>query len=79
MQTVHHLVRSAHSVTDEDIAAVIRAGILACPIAERANWVKQLELSLDGYGGALSQRADRVRAVLIGLEADLRCDKAHHA
>ena len=71
MQTIHDLIRSGTPTTDDDILGVIRSSISACPAEERRAWFKQVELSLDGYGGAFSRRADQVRTVLTQLEAEM--------
>lgn len=71
LQTIHQLIRSGSPTTDDGILDVARSSVLTYPAAERRALLKQLELSLDGYGGALSQRADRVRTVLITLEAEM--------
>jgi hypothetical protein len=77
MQTIHNLIRSGVPTTDDDILGVIRNGISARPAEERSAWLKQLELSLDGYGGPLSQRADRIRTLLIQLEAEMHSSIGH--
>ena len=72
MQAIHQLIRSGNATTDEDVLEVIRSGIREHPVGERRDRLKQLELSLDGYGGALSARADRVRALILRYEAEMR-------
>jgi hypothetical protein len=53
-----------------------RASVLECKPAERHGWFKQLELSLDGYGGALSQRAERMRALIKQVETEMATESA---
>jgi hypothetical protein len=42
----------------------MRTELRARPTSEHKDRLAQLELSLDGYGGAQSERASRVRALL---------------
>jgi hypothetical protein len=72
MKSIHHFIRSDGSDTDTDLVGMIRTGVLECAPGERKGWLKQLELSLDGYGGRLSQRAERVRGLLKQVEAEIR-------
>jgi hypothetical protein len=71
MQMIHDLIRSGAPTSDDDILTVIRNDIAERPTVERSAWLRQLELSLDGYGGALSQRADRIRTLLNQFEAEM--------
>ena len=74
MKTIHDVIRSAAPASDTETMGLIRAGALECAPSERPDWFRQLDLSLDGYGGMMSQRAEHVRALLKQVQAEMSAE-----
>jgi ADP-ribosylglycohydrolase len=49
---------------DTQLAALIRSSLLAQQERDRPNWLKQIELGLDGYGDRHRDTAARIRNIL---------------
>lgn len=72
MLGILEFVRNGGGLTDEELAALVQERMLRIPPATQRNWLRQLILALDGYGGPRHLAAsDRVRAVVKQLEASL--------
>ena len=71
MKPIHRFIRSDATSTDDEVISLIRASAAEYTGGECESWFEQLDLSLDGYGGILSERAARVRELLKRVRADL--------
>ena len=62
---------AARAASDAELTLLVRTSMLDRPSDERSHWLKQVEMALDGYGGAQHiKAADRVASVLQLLEAE---------
>lgn len=72
MLRILEFVRSGDGLNDDELVALIRERMLRIPAATQRNWLRQLILALDGYGGAHQlSAAHRVRAAVRLLETEL--------
>ena len=72
MIQIREFIRAGGGLSDSQLSTVIKEQILRVPPMNRQDWMRQAELSLDGYGGATQLLAvERVRAALKQLELDL--------
>ncbi|MGE4064953.1 MAG: hypothetical protein AB7E79_16430 [Rhodospirillaceae bacterium] len=72
MTTAHEFMKTAPALGDDDLAAAVRAAMLARPVGTRQLWLRETELALDGYGGERNKLiSDRIRQVIRDLSAGL--------
>lgn len=64
MFTTHTYMAAAGDADDKQLTSLLRRSFLAQPQRERSNWLKQIELSLDGYGDRHRDAAARIRNIL---------------
>lgn len=64
MSNTHTFVIAGPDNDDTQLASLIRASMLAQLERERPNWLKQIELGLDGYGDRHRDTAARIRNIL---------------
>ena len=68
---VREFIKAGGGLTDTELVSMMRAMMVAAPLTERRDWLRQVELSLDGYGGEIQRAAaGRVKGVLRQLEAE---------
>jgi hypothetical protein len=73
MQDIQKFVRSGGHLTDDELSVLMRERLSATPEPQRRNWLHQLELSLDGYGGERQLHAiERVKSSLKILEKEFQ-------
>ncbi len=72
MTNTYAFINAGADVDDIRLAALIRAAFMDQHDHDRLNWLKQIELGLDGYGERHRETADRVRAILHQLTAEHR-------
>ncbi len=71
MLRILEFVRSGDGLNDGELGALIRERMLKIPVATQRNWLRQLILALDGYGGAHQlSAAQRVRTAVRLLESE---------
>lgn len=74
---IQRFMRSGGKMSETELAGMMRDTFEDLPVAERRGWLREVELSLDGYGGAVQlSAAVRVRDVLKQLEAELNSTPA---
>ena len=72
MFRILELVRSGGGLTEDELGALIQERMLRIPIKTQRNWLRQLILALDGYGGAQQlSAAEHVRAAVKRLDPGL--------
>jgi hypothetical protein len=64
MSNTHTFMIAGADADDTHLAALIRSSLLAQQERERPNWLKQIELGLDGYGDRHRDTAARIRNIL---------------
>ncbi len=64
MSNTHTFVIAGADTDDTQLASLIRSSMLAQLERERPNWLKQIELGLDGYGDRHRDTAARIRNIL---------------
>ncbi len=76
MQRILEFVRAGGGLTEEELGALIQERMLRIPVKTQRNWLRQLILALDGYGGAVQlSAAERVRTAVNHLDAGLNAPK----
>ena len=69
---VRDFLRAGGGLTDDELAEMMRAMMAAMPAIDHPGWLKQMELSLDGYGGGTRLRAvQRVKNILRQLGSEI--------
>ena len=72
MLRILEYVRSGGDLTDDELGSLIHERMLKIPVRTQRNWLRQLILALDGYGGAQHiAPSEKVRVVVARLEAGL--------
>jgi hypothetical protein len=72
MIRILEFVRSGGGLTEDELAALIKERMLRIPVKTQRNWLRQLILALDGYGGEQQlSAAERVKDAVIRLDAGL--------
>ena len=72
MQRILEYVRTGGGLTDDELAALINERMLRIPARTQRNWLRQLLLALDGYGGAQHLGpSEKVKNVVQRLETGL--------
>ncbi len=72
MIDIQKFIRSGGELPDRDLLDMMRALLVSQPVSEQVGWLRQVELSLDGYGGSrLVSAAERVRTAVKQLEFEL--------
>ncbi len=72
MLRILEYVRTGGGLTDDELGALIQERMLLIPARTQRNWLRQLVLALDGYGGPQHLApSEKVKAVVRKLEADL--------
>jgi hypothetical protein len=73
MIAIREFVRSGgNELNDEAVTALIRERMLLAPLFQQKDWLKQVELMLDAYGGQHQvSAADRVREALKALVVEV--------
>ena len=72
MFRILEFVRSGGGLTEDELGALIQERMLRIPIKTQRNWLSQLILALDGYGGEQQlSAAEQVRAAVKRLDAGL--------
>ncbi len=51
MLRILEFVRSGGGLTEDELGVLVRERMLRIPAATQRNWLRQLILALDGYGG----------------------------
>lgn len=65
MPSPHEFMLAAPTLDDDKLEAMVRASMLERPIGTRQLWLRELELALDGYGGAKNGAvAERIRSAI---------------
>ncbi len=66
---------AATKTDDPELTVMVRTSMMNQPGKERLNWLKQIELGLDGYGGdGHTKRVERISDILRVLEIELKAD-----
>ena len=77
MASARNFMTAASGLSDPELMDMIRMSMLENPDEERLHWLKQVELSLDGYGGERHfSSAERICAMLRLLEEEVRGETA---
>ncbi len=72
MNRILEFVRAGGGLTETELFALIRERMQKIPDATQRNWLRQVVLALDGYGGAGQKSAgEQVKACVKRLDADL--------
>ncbi len=72
MLRILEFVRSGGGLTEDELGALIQERMLRIPTKTQRNWLRQLILALDGYGGPQQlSAAEHVRAAVRNLDAGL--------
>lgn len=72
MNRILEFVRTGGGLTDEELGALIEERMLRIPKKTQRNWLRQLILALDGYGGAHQlSAAERVKTAIRHLDASV--------
>lgn len=73
MLRIIEYVRSGGSgLSDDELATLINERMLKIPARTQRNWLRQLLLALDGYGGAQhAAPSEKIRNVVRRLDASL--------
>lgn len=72
MNRIMDFVRAGGGLSEAELLALIRERMMKIPDATQRNWLRQVILALDGYGGAGQlSAAQQVRACVKRLDADL--------
>jgi len=72
MIRIRDFIKAGGGLSDGDLASLMRDMMAATTASEQRGWLRQVELSLDGYGGGLQLSAiERVRIVLKQLNVEL--------
>lgn len=64
MSNTHTFMTAGADADDTQLAALIRTSLLAQQERDRALWLKQIELGLDGYGERHRDTVARIRNIL---------------
>lgn len=72
MLRIMEFVRTGGGLTEEELGALILERMQRIPAKTQRNWLRQLILGLDGYGGAHHLvAAEQVRAAVKHIDAGL--------
>ena len=72
MDHIREFIRTGGGLTESKLSMMVREQMMTAPAPERRNWLRQVELSLDGYGlQSQISAAQRVMAVIKELDAEL--------
>jgi len=72
MSNTHTFIVAGADANDADLASMIRSSFLAQRTQERAIWLRQIELGLDGYGDRHRDIVARIHNVLRLLSMEQR-------
>lgn len=64
MSNTHTFMIAGTDADDSQLTTIIRSSYLAQQERDRPNWLKQIELGLDGYGDRHRDTAARIRNIL---------------
>lgn len=64
MSSTYAFMMVGPETDDAKLVTLIRSSLLAQPERERFNWLRQMELGLDGYGDRYRDTAARIRNIL---------------
>jgi hypothetical protein len=72
MIRIREFIRTGGGLSESELTTMMRDRMLTAPVAVQRDWLRQVELSLDGYGGELQLSAvQKVRAAVKRLETEL--------
>jgi hypothetical protein len=72
MNRIMEFVRDGGGLTEAELFALVRERMQKIPDATQRNWLRQVILALDGYGGAGQKVAgQQVKDCVKRLDADL--------
>ena len=72
MIQITEFIKAGGGLTDSQLSSMIRKRMQAVPSGDRQNWMRQVELSLDGYGGGPQLlAAEKVKSALAQLEREV--------
>ena len=72
MLGILEFVRNGGGLTEDELGALIKERMLRIPVKTQRNWLRQLILALDGYGGPRHlAAAEQVRAAVKRLDESL--------
>ena len=71
MIRIREFIRSGGAMSDDDLTRMLKDRLSSMTAAERPEWLHQVELAMDGYGGDVQRAAvSRVRSALDDIGPD---------
>lgn len=74
MTNIHTLMIAGADSDDDHLTALIRSSLMGLQEGDRMNWLKQIELGLDGYGERHRETAERIGNILRRLVDEHQSD-----